>query len=206
MPTFEPWCMRVHILVCAKFSTRTLQHPAHFYYNTIPFCTRWSRRRPPRYPPRRASQICVPVFRYCCSWAIFFFNNINCLFWNKILHLFDILVVCILGQTFFKMRSGFCRMHSKLLYKRGTKTNELFWTLFRGAFYFKIVVLPTRAQVWGGLRPLQAGPAGPAPSCRYRPACCMTRQPLWKQSGPSPTMRTQVSIIGIYDSWGLRIK
>ena len=33
-----------------------------------------------------------------------------------------------------------------------------------------------------------------------------TGRPLWQQSGPSPTMITQVSIISIYDSSGLRIK
>jgi hypothetical protein len=79
-------------------------------------------------------------FRYCCSWAIYFPQTISNFVVKKthqILNLFDIFSILILDQTFFKMRSGFCRMQSKLVYKRGTKTNELFWTLFRGAFYFK---------------------------------------------------------------------
>ena len=35
---------------------------------------------------------------------------------------------------------------------------------------------------------------------------CMAVRPLRQQSGPSPTMVTQVSKISIYDSSGLRIK
>ena len=63
-------------------------------------------------------------FWYCCFWAIQFFKNYQIFILTQFLIFFDIF--CILGQTFFKMRSGCCRMHSKLLYKRGTKTNELF--------------------------------------------------------------------------------
>jgi hypothetical protein len=44
------------------------------------------------------------------------------------------------------------------------------------------------------------------PPAATDPPAVWARQPLWKQSGPSPTMRTQVSIISIYDSSWLRIK
>jgi hypothetical protein len=44
------------------------------------------------------------------------------------------------------------------------------------------------------------------PPAATDPLAVWTRQPLWQQSGPSPTILTHVSIISIYESFGLRIK
>jgi hypothetical protein len=97
-------------------------------------------------------------------------NNIKLLFWNKILSLFDISAYWVKLSSKCDLDSAGCIVHYDI---NAVLKQTSYFEHCLGGPSIRVLVRPARAQVWGGLWKLQAGPAGPSPSCRYRPACYM---------------------------------
>ena len=121
----HPTCCRnycVYTSSLAKFSRSTVcvahtQPSVHGCRSTVLkySCTRRFRTKPPRLPPRRALHTCirVPLFPILFCGLFSLSENIKTFILKEILNLSN--KSSRLVQTFFKIRSGFCKMQCKLL-------------------------------------------------------------------------------------------